>query len=82
MAKTAKPPRPSTKTDRTTTALVSSDDFNKPAWCLQLKQLNKESLLEERARFGALAKQKSGALIQDLEKIEKKYEIGLMRERD
>lgn len=62
--------------------MPSSNDFDKNAWVRQLKQLSKESLIEERARFGPLTKQRGGTLLSELEKMEKKYEIGLMREKD
>jgi hypothetical protein len=51
-----------------------------------LKQINKEGTLEDRERFRPLLRIKKDVEIRDfieeVEKIEKKNEIGLMRERD
>jgi len=51
-----------------------------------LKQINKEGILEDRERFRPLLKIKKDVeireFIEEVEKIEKKNEIGLMRERD
>jgi len=51
-----------------------------------LKQINKEGTLEDRERFRPLLRIKKDVEIRDfieeVEKIEKKNEISLMRERD
>ena len=61
------------------------DGFDKREWLMTLKQLKKEFLLEDRDRFRPLLKLKKEPAIKDfmeeIERVEKKYEIGLMRER-
>jgi len=49
-----------------------------------LKSLNKDAIIEERDRFRPLLKIKneSKEMLEEFEKIEKKSEIALMRERD
>ena len=72
----ARPPKPSGR--------LSHDDFNKQAWLKDQKSLAKDSLIEDRDRFRPLLRLKteSRELYHDLEKLDKKYEVGLMRERD
>ena len=61
------------------------DGFDKREWLMSLKQLKKESMLEDRDRFRPLLKLKKEPAIkeftEEIERIEKKYEIGLMREK-
>ena len=61
------------------------DGFDKREWMMNLRQLKKEYLLEDRDRFRPLLKLKKEMevkkFMEDIEKEEKKYEIGLMRER-
>jgi len=47
-----------------------------------LKSLSKEFKFDEADRFRAFTHAKQNDFISDLEKQEKKFEIGLMRERD
>ena len=52
---------------------------------MTLKQLKKEYNLEDRDRFRPLLRLKKEAVVkdftEDIERLEKKYEIGLLRER-
>ena len=61
------------------------DGFDKRSWLIEHKQLKKECQLEDRDRFRPLLKLKKEPAInefmEDIERVEKKYEIGLMRER-
>ena len=61
------------------------DGFDKSAWLSELKQLKKDYLLEDRDRFRPLLRVKKekaiGEFMEEVERMEKKYEIGLMRER-
>ena len=74
----AKPPKP------TQNKILIPEDFDKAAWIKELKVLAKDAAIEERDRFRPLLKLKTDGreLIEDLEKIEKKQEIAIMRERD
>lgn len=75
----AKPPKPIHKP-----VSHSHDDFNKQAWLKEQKTLAKDSLIEDRDRFRPLIKLKTESKehFHDLERLDKKYEVGLMRERD
>ena len=61
------------------------DGFDKREWLTSLKQLKKEYNLEDRDRFRPLLRLKKEAAMKDfteeIERMEKKYEIGLLRER-
>lgn len=72
----ARPPKPAVR--------LSHDDFNKQAWLKEQKTLAKDSLIEDRDRFRPLIRLKteSRELYHDLEKLDKKYEVSLMREKD
>ena len=63
-----------------------TDGFDKKGWAIDWKQLKKEGTLEDRERFRPLLRIKKDVEIRDfmeeVEKLEKKNEIGLMRERD
>jgi hypothetical protein len=74
----AKPPKPTLNKN------LIPEDFDKAGWIKELKVLAKDAAIEERDRFRPLLKLKNEGreLIEDLEKIEKKQEIALMRERD
>jgi len=74
----AKPPKP------TQIKNLIPEDFDKAAWIKELKVLAKDAAIEERDRFRPLLKLKTDGreLIEDLEKIEKKQQIAIMRERD
>lgn len=74
----ARPPKP------TRQAAIIPEYFDKNQWLKELKVLAKDAMFEERDRFRPLLKMKTDSkeLYEDLEKLEKKYEIGLMRERD
>jgi len=74
----AKPPKPTQNKN------LIPEDFDKAAWIKELKVLAKDAAIEERDRFRPLLKLKTDGreLIEDLEKIEKKQEIAIMRERD
>ena len=62
------------------------DGFDRTMWELKLKQLKKDFLIEDRDRFRPLLRLKREPAIKefmdDIEKLEKKYEVALMRERD
>jgi hypothetical protein len=74
----AKPPKPTLNKN------LIPEDFDKAGWIKELKILAKDAAIEERDRFRPLLKLKNEGreLIEDLEKIEKKQEIAIMRERD
>lgn len=59
-------------------------DFDKGQWLKDLKIMSKDSKMEEADRFRPLIKMKQDnkETLEDLQRTEKKYEIGLMRERD
>jgi hypothetical protein len=63
-----------------------TDGFDKKTWSIEYKQLKKESTLEDRERFRPLLRIKNDAEIRDfmeeVEKQEKKNEVGLIRERE
>ena len=63
-----------------------TDGFDKKTWAIEWKQIKKEGILEDRERFRPLLRIKKDVEIrefmEEVEKIEKKNEIGLMRERD
>ena len=72
-----KPPKPAKK-------VIGDLDFDKGQWLKDMKMLAKEAMFEERDRFRPLVslKRESKEALDELERLEKKYEIGLMRERD
>ena len=61
-----------------------AEGFDKRDWLQQLKGLKRDHLLEDRDRFRPLIKLKKEQAVKDfleeVERIEKKQEIGLMRE--
>merc|ERR1712226_1286230 len=61
------------------------DGFDKREWLATLKTIKKEVMLEDRDRFRPLLKLKKEPAIkefmEEIERLEKKDEIGLMRER-
>ena len=63
-----------------------TDGFDKKSWVIEYKQIKKEYTLEDRERFRPLLRIKKDVEIRDfieeIEKLEKKNEIGLMREKD
>ena len=63
-----------------------TDGFDKKTWTIEFKQLKKEFTLEDKERFRPLLRIKNEAeirdFVEDVEKLEKKNEIGLLRERD
>lgn len=62
------------------------EGFDKKTWLIEIKQLKREFTLEDRERFRPLLRIKNDPEIrdftEDIEKMEKKLEINLMRERD
>ena len=74
----AKPPKPSLG------KVLIPEDFDKPQWIKEFKVLAKDANIEERDRFRPLLKLKTDGkeVLEDLEKLEKKQEIALMREKD
>jgi len=64
--------------------VIGDLDFDKGQWLKDMKMLAKEAMFEERDRFRPLVslKRESKEALDELERLEKKYEIGLMRERD
>ena len=62
------------------------DGFDKKSWVIEHKQFKKEYVLEDRERFRPLLRIKKDAeireFIEDIEKLEKKNEIGVMREKE
>ena len=74
----AKPPKP------TLSRVLIPEDFDKAQWIKEFKVLSKDAIIEERDRFRPLLKLKNDSkeLLEDLERIEKKQSIALMRERD
>jgi len=77
----ARPPKPIAQQRAT---MIIPEDFDKNAWLKDLKALAKDANIEERDRFRPLIKMKNDSkeILEELEKLEKKYEIALMRERD
>ena len=63
-----------------------TDGFDKKSWIIEHKQFKKEYILEDRERFRPLLRIKKDAEIRDfveeIEKLEKRNEIGLMREKE
>jgi hypothetical protein len=76
----ARPPKPINSRSKP----LIPEDFDKNQWLKELKINAKESNIEERDRFRPLLKMKqdSKETYEELEKLEKKFEIALMRERD
>jgi hypothetical protein len=74
----AKPPKPSLN------KVLIPEDFDKPTWIKEFKVLAKDANIEERDRFRPLLKLKADGkeVLEDLERMEKKQEIALMREKD
>jgi hypothetical protein len=64
---------------------VDDSGFDKRGWITEHKQLKKEYILEDRERFRPLLRIKKDVEIRDfmeeIEKMEKKNEIGCMREQ-
>lgn len=64
---------------------VFPDGFDKRDWLQQLKIVKRDYLMEDRDRFRPLLRLKKEQAIKDfmeeVERLEKKQEIGLMRER-
>lgn len=64
---------------------VFPDGFDKREWLQQLKVVKRDYLMEDRDRFRPLLRLKKEQAIKDfmeeVERLEKKQEIGLMRER-
>ena len=75
----ARPPKPASRQKP-----LIPEDFDKNQWIKDLKFFAKEANIEERDRFRPLLKFKQDfkEAIEEFEKLEKKYEIALMRERD
>jgi len=61
------------------------DGFDKRQWLQQLKIHKRDFLIEDRDRFRPLLRMKKDQAMKDfmeeVERVEKKHEIGLMRER-
>jgi len=61
------------------------EDFDKGKWLNSLKQIKKDLLIEDRDRYRPLLRLKKDAEIQEfveeVEKVDKKNEVGLMREK-
>jgi hypothetical protein len=74
----AKPPKP------TLTRNLIPEDFDKATWIKEFKVLSKDFNIEERDRFRPFIRLKNDGkeLVEDLERIEKKQSIALMREKD
>jgi len=69
----AKPPKPISHQKEK----IIPEDFDKAEWLKEYKILNKDFNIEERDRFRPLIKMKNDSkeVIEDLEKMEKKFEI-------
>ena len=65
--------------------MALADGFDKREWLQSLKGLKRDYILEDRDRFRPLIKLKKEQAMKDfmeeVERIEKKQEIGLMREQ-
>jgi len=73
-----KPPKPSVN------KAIIPEDFDKSVWIKEFKVLAKDANIEERDRFRPLLKLKNEGkeILEDFEKLEKKQEIALMREKN
>ena len=88
----ARPPKPATQRTHKpppnpisgTGSVTQELDFDKSEWIRELKVLQKDANIEERDRFRPLLKMKNDSrqTLDELGRLEKKYEIDLMRERD
>ena len=74
----SKPPKPSLS------RVLIPEDFDKAQWVKEFKVLSKDAIIEERDRFRPFIRLKNDGkeLVEELERIEKKQGIALMRERD
>jgi len=74
----SKPPKP------TLSRALIPEDFDKAQWVKEFKVLSKDAVIEERDRFRPFLRLKNDGkeLVEELERIEKKQGIALMRERD
>jgi hypothetical protein len=74
----SKPPKPSLS------RVLIPEDFDKAQWVKEFKVLSKDAIIEERDRFRPFLRLKNDGkeLVEELERIEKKQGIALMRERD
>lgn len=74
-----KPPRPGQLVPQ------STEHFDKRTWCQDLSKIKKEFLAFDRERYAPFLRMKKDAqvteFLEDIEKTEKKYEIGVMREK-
>ena len=64
---------------------MAVEGFDKSEWLAEFKQHKKDYTLEDRDRFRPLLRVKKehaiAEFMEEIERLEKKYEIGLMRER-